>query len=282
MPPSAVWERAAVDAGPLRDVLTAALGIGTGVLSGLFGVGGAIISTPGIRALGASAAIAVGTTLPSIIPGAASGSLRYLRDGLIDRRAVALTAPVGVAAAVGGAALTEIVPGDGHPLMLLTATVLGFSAWRMATPAPRPSPPAPESDADTADAAHQLPPSPSTGRYVAVGAVAGLLSGLLGIGGGVVMVPGFTQLVGMPVKWAIGTSLACVAMFAVPGTITHAALGNIDWRFAVLLAVGVVPGTRLGASLAIAAGDRNLRRVVAAFLGLTAVLYAGGEVAALL
>lgn len=282
MPSSAVWERAAVDAGPLRDVLTGALGVGTGVLSGLFGVGGAVISTPGIRALGASAAIAVGTTLPSIIPGAASGSLRYLRDGLIDRRAVALTAPIGIGAAVGGAALTEFVPGNGHLLMLLTAALLGFSAWRMAAQAQPPSPPAPESDAETADASHDVRASASTGRHVAVGAVAGLLSGLLGIGGGVVMVPGFTQLVGMPVKQAIGTSLACVAMFAVPGTITHALLGNIDWRFALLLAVGVIPGARLGASLAIAAGDRNLRLVVAAFLGLTSVLYAGGELAALL
>ena len=62
-----------MDPGPLRDVLTVAAGVATGVLSGLFGVGGAVISTPAIRALGASAAVAVGTTLPAIIPGAISG-----------------------------------------------------------------------------------------------------------------------------------------------------------------------------------------------------------------
>ncbi len=270
-----------MDPGPLRDVLTAGLGVGTGVLSGLFGVGGAVISTPGIRALGASAAIAVGTTLPSIIPGAASGTARYRRDGFVDRRAVVATAPTGVVAAVAGAALTEVVPGEGHVLMLATAALLGFSAWRMGrTPPPRP--PAPESDAEVA-AAHDPAAAGSapTSRYALVGAVAGLLSGLLGIGGGVVMVPGFTQLAGMPVKRAIGTSLACVATFAIPGTITHAALGNIDWRFALLLAVGVIPGARLGAALTIAADDRRLRLVVASFLALTAVLYAVGEVAAL-
>jgi uncharacterized membrane protein YfcA len=270
-----------VDAGPLRDVLTGGVGVATGVLSGLFGVGGAVISTPGIRVLGASATVAVGTTLPSIIPGAASGTLRYLREDLVDRRAVVATAPAGVAAAVAGAALTEVVPGDGHLLMLLTAVLLAVSALRMAHHDRAAGPPSAESDEEVAEPPTH-PPVASPARYAAVGGLAGLLSGLLGIGGGIVMVPGFTQLAGMPVKRAIGTSLACVAVLAVPGTVTHAALGNIDWRFALVLAVGVVPGARIGAALTVAADDRRLRRVVAGFLGLTSVLYAGGELAALL
>ena len=96
------------------------------------------------------------------------------------------------------------------------------------------------------------------------------------------MVPGFTQWAGMPVKRAIGTSLACVALFAIPGTITHALLGNIDWRFALLLAVGVVPGARIGARLTIGADARSIRLAVAVFLGITAVLYGAGEIRALL
>jgi uncharacterized membrane protein YfcA len=270
-----------VDPGPLRDVLTAALGVGTGVLSGLFGVGGAVISTPGIRALGASAAIAVGTTLPSIIPGAASGTARYVREGLVSRSAVVATAPVGIVMAVVGSVLAHHVPGNGHALMLLTAALLGFSAWRMARQVEAPVPAAPETDAEVAEPPHH-PEEASPRRYASIGAVSGLLSGLLGIGGGVVMVPGFTQWAGMSVKKAIGTSLACVALFAVAGTITHAAEGGVDWRFGLLLAVGVVPGARIGAALTIAADDRRLRLVVAGFLGLTAVLYAGGEIAALI
>ena len=62
-------------AGLLRDVLTLAVGVVTGVLSAAFGVGGAVVSTPGIRALGATAFIAVGTTLPSILPSAAVSSI---------------------------------------------------------------------------------------------------------------------------------------------------------------------------------------------------------------
>jgi uncharacterized membrane protein YfcA len=273
-----------VDPSPLRDALTVVTGVATGVLSGLFGVGGAVISTPGIRALGASAAIAVGTTLPSIIPGAASGTARYLRERLVEPATVWATAPAGIVAAVIGSLLADVVPGDGHVLMLLTAVLLGVSAIRMARQTDPPdAPAAAESDAELVDLDEAptgaAPPSRRT--LATIGAVAGLLSGLLGVGGGIVMVPGFTQWAGMPVKRAIGTSLACVALFAVSGSITHGLAGNIDWRFALLLAVGVIPGARIGAAATVAADADTLRRVVAAFLGCTAVLYAVGELAAM-
>jgi len=286
-----------MDPGPLRDVLTVLVGVATGTLSGVFGVGGAVISTPGIRALGASAFVAVGTTLPSIIPGAASGTARYVREGLIDWRIVRSTAPVGIAAAVGGSLLSRVVPGEGHVLMLMTAGLLGFSAWRMLVTgraansrddlaeAEASSEMAPDGDRSGVTDRNPLEPTllaeGTPLRYAVVGAVAGLLSGLLGVGGGIVMVPGFTQVAKVPIKPAIATSLACVALFAVPGTITHAALGDIDWRFALLLAVGVIPGAHIGAGLALRTGDRRLRTIVAGFLGLTALLYAAGELIAL-
>lgn len=268
-----------MDPGPLRDGLTVLLGGLTGALSGLFGVGGAVISTPGIRALGASAVVAVGTTLPSIIPGAASGALRYRREGLIDVRSVAWAAPAGAVAAIGGSLLSDVTPGDGHLLMLLTAALLGWSAWRTYRSSRSPAG-VPGAEAEADDRAGDRPAA--SARLMGVGAVAGLLSGLLGVGGGIVMVPGFTHFVQMPLKRAIATSLACVAIFAVPGTITHALFGQVDWRFALLLAVGVVPGARLGAALTVRADDARLRVVVAAFLGATAVLYATGELVALL
>jgi uncharacterized protein len=289
-----------VDPGPLRDALTVAVGLATGAMSGLFGIGGAVISTPGIRALGASAQIAIGTTLPSIIPGAASGTLRYAREGLVDGPAVRATTPVGIVAAVAGALLTEVIPGKGHALMLTTAALLAVSGGRMirngdrAAQPPTASSPEPaagtvvptaETDRVSGDlvvAVGDRPHGrPTTVRLAAVGTLAGLLSGLLGIGGGTVMVPGFTQIAGLPLKRAIATSLACVGIFAVPGTITHALLGNIDWRFALLLTVGMIPGARLGAALTVRADDRRLHLVVGTFLGVTATVYAAGEIAAL-
>jgi uncharacterized membrane protein YfcA len=254
-------------------------------MSAAFGVGGATISTPGIRALGASAFVAVGTTLPSIIPSAVAGTLRYMREGLVDWEVVKWAAPIGVATSILGSLLSHVVPGNGHWLMIATALLLGGTAWRMRKPPPRPAVEESEAEAETAAAGtpglkqHTFHRTPSV--ITGVGAAAGLLSGLLGIGGGILMVPGFNQVVGLRLKETIATSLVCVGIFAVPGMVTHAFLGDIDWRFAILLAVGVIPGARIGAVLAIRADRDRLRLVVASFLGLIAVVYLIGEVSAL-
>ena len=277
-----------MDPGLLRDALTVAVGLVTGVLSASFGVGGAVLSTPGIRLLGASAFVAVGTTLPSVLPSAISGTARYVRDDLIDWHVVAWTAPVGVVSAVLGSLASHAVPGDGHWLMVLTAVFLGLTAWRVRPRAAvaRTEPRVAERDAAVADAlGPALAPGTAYGTAspwacVAVGGAAGGLSGLLGVGGGIVMVPGFTEVLGMPIKRAIATSLVCVGVFAIPGSITHAMLGDIDWRFALLLAVGVVPGARLGAVMAIRADDRRLQSAVAIFLGALAIGYGTAELIA--
>jgi uncharacterized membrane protein YfcA len=258
-----------MDPGPIRDGLTLVAGVGTGVLSAAFGVGGAVVSTPAIRLLGVSALVAVGTTLPSIFPSAITGTSRYAKAGLIDRRIVVWATPPGMVAAVGGSVLSHHVPGHGHWLMIATAVLLGVTAVRMARPRVAP----------LKEGEEPRPVRP--GVVAAVGVLAGLMSGLLGIGGGTVMVPGFTELAGMQVRAAIATSLACVAILAVPSTITHAIQHDIDWRFALLLTLGVVPGARLGAAAAIRATDRRMRVAVATFLGIVSVLYLAGEVAAL-
>lgn len=264
-----------MEAGLLRDALTAALGVATGAMSGAFGVGGAVISTPGIRALGIPALVAVGSTLPSILPSAVSGALRYHREQLVDWSAVRLTLPVGLVASVAGALLSEVIPGEGHLLMILTAALLAFTAYRMFTSARASAQSAVTELDEPTDVSKRNPLS-----FATVGAIAGGLSGLLGIGGGVVMVPGFHSVAGLSVKSSIATSLVCVAGFALPGTVTHALLGNIDWRVAAALTLTVIPGARLGAHLTVKSDERRLRYAVALFLGVVSLLYAGGELAA--
>jgi uncharacterized membrane protein YfcA len=287
---------------PWRTILTLLAGVGTGVLSGMFGVGGAVVSTPAIRVLGATPLEGVGSTLPSVIPSAVSGSLRYWRERLIVGRVALWTSATGLAASVGGALLAGTVPGNGHLLMILTAALLGFTAYRLGDAPRSPSPPThspldvedpvgdlatPAADLETASEHEPVRSSPrdrraETWRLGAIGLAAGGLSGLLGLGGGLIMVPAFTGLVRLTIKEAVATSLACVGALAVPGTITHAILGNINWAFAIPLSIAVIPGARLGAHLAIRASARGLRVTVAIGLGAIALVYGAGEIIALL
>jgi uncharacterized membrane protein YfcA len=263
-------------------LLTVLVGVATGMLSGMFGVGGGVISTPAIRALGATPVAAVASTLPAIIPGAISGALRYRREELVDVKVATWTAAFGIFAAVGGALLVDEIPGDGHPLMLLTAVLIAFSAYRLGQP-PRETGAADleiEGVTDAGPAAEVVrigEQRRAWWRFALVGLAAGGLSGLLGIGGGIVMVPAFTGWLRLPIKAALGTSLACVAVLAIPGTITHAVVGNIDWLYALPLCVGIVPGARLGSHLAIRSSDRTLRLIVSIGLGTLATGYAIGE-----
>lgn len=276
---------------PLRALLTVVAGVLTGLLSGVFGVGGAVVSTPAVRLLGVSALLAVGTTLPPILPGALAGTFRYVGESLVSWRVVAWTAPFGIAASAAGSRLSRAVPGRGHVLMVLTAALLGYAAWRAGSDVRRAS-----DDADPGAAGAETPGQPGQAAdpgpeaaprrdrpavLVAVGAAAGLLSGLLGVGGGVVLVPGFSEVARLPIKEAIATSLACVGIFGLASTLAHWSLGGIDWPVAGLLSVGVIPGARLGAVAAIRADTARLRLALAWFLGVLAVVYATLELLAL-
>lgn len=279
-----------MDVGAARDAVTVLIGLGSGTLSGLFGVGGGVLSQPGMRAVGIEPLVVIGSALPVIIPGALSGTRRYVREALVHWPAVVATVPAGLLFAVLGGIAGERVPGEGHLLQIATALLLGLSAWRMAqvrSPLP-PDEPLAETDAPEAPQGDErreadVPDERElVRRYASIGVLAGGLSGLLGIGGGVIMVPAFVQAARMDVKRAIATSLVCVGAFAVPGTITHVVLGHVDWRVVGGLVLGAVPGARLGAALTIKAADGPLRTTVSVFLGLTAVVYFTGELLALL
>ena len=253
----------------LQFILTVGVGLLTGIMSGMFGIGGAVVSTPAVRALGATALQAVGSTLPSILPSSISGSYRYQRENLINLRVFVWTSAFGVPASVLGSRLSDAVPGNGHVLMLATAALVAYTAYRTAFPSVR--------EVERGRGA----PRDEPWRLAVIGVAAGMLSGLLGIGGGILMVPAFSAWVGLELKQTIATSLACVGVFAIPGTLTHWYLGHINWAFAIALTIGVIPGAQIGAHFTISASDRLLRRTVGAALGALAMVYAVGEVVAL-
>jgi uncharacterized membrane protein YfcA len=255
---------------PWQLILTVVVGVGTGILSGMFGVGGAVLSTPAIRVLGVGPLDAVGTTIPSIIPSAVSGTLRYHREALVRWPVVLRVGIVGSLAAVGGALLSHVVPGDGHLLMVATAVLVGFTAWRMVAARDEPESPLPEAVPEGGE--HRG--AGETGKIVVAAVAAGGLSGLLGVGGGIIMVPAFAEWIGFSIKEAVGTSLACVGILALPSMTTHALLGDINWWYAAALSIGVIPGARIGAQLAIRSSDRSLRITTAILLGSIAELLA--------
>jgi len=273
---------------------TFAVGVGAGVLSGMFGVGGAVLTTPGIRALGASPIHAVGSTVPPILPGAVSGTWRYSRSGLVNWRVGLVCGAAGTVLAIAGAWVSDVI--DGHLLMLLTAALLLYTGISTFVRARREvhdpvDADGPEADVETgprlaagddpvvlrAAATHPY----GIGRLTAVGAASGLTAGLLGVGGGVVMMPVFTQLLKMPMKVAVASSLVAVAIFSVPALVTHTVLGHVDWTFSLLLVAGAVPGAQIGSRVTIGASDRLVRLLFGAFLMVLALVYGGAEVASL-
>jgi uncharacterized protein len=260
----------------LRDAITLALAFVAGILSGAFSMGGQVLMKPGIRLLGVSALDAVGTTVPMILPTVASATSHYVRQGLVDWRAVRWAAPGGAAGAIAGSLAAPHVPGGGHLLQAATAVLMLWTGFRMVRGG-RGDPAAP----DAADTPATTSLGRGTSRVAAVGTGAGVLSGLLGVGGGLLMVPGFHQLARMPLRVAIATSLVCAGIFAVPATIAHSLQGTIAWRYALLLAAGAVPGARIGAGMASRASDRRLRLAVGVVVSVIAVTYAAGELAAI-
>lgn len=249
----------------MRTTAFVLAGFASGLFSGGLGVGGAVIATPLIRFLGVAPLLAIGTTVPAILPSTITGTWTYLRSDLVDKRAASWMAGAGVLFTVIGALTTKHV--DGHILMLITAAVLFVLALRLF---PTPS----EKNSSTDPTRH-------AGVFLMVGSVAGFMSGLLGVGGGFILVPALIRFLHFPTKKALGTSLAVISVIVIPNLITQNAVGNIDWRIALLLTIGVVPGARLGALLAIRAKEKRLRLAVAFGIAAVALMFAAFELTAL-
>lgn len=242
------------------------VGFVAGVMSGLFGVGGGIITTPAIQVLlGGAPYIAVATPLPVILPTAIVGGLTYRRAGEVSMRAAGWAIGPGALGAAGGAALTKVV--NPHWLLLVTAVLIAWQAVRVVR-----------------GGSYEIRPRGTTPgiHYAILGLFAGFVSGLLGVGGGIVMVPVLTTMLGMPLKRALGTSLVIIAALVIPGTLVHWALGHIDWAIFLVLTIGVIPGARIGAKLALGTREHTLRLLVGLFLSIVAVLYGAQEIAALI
>lgn len=145
------------------------------------------------------------------------------------------------------------------------------SASAAAEPAsPAPAHPSAPSLAAEKDAATVGPRELAIG--VAIGLVAGLASGYVGVGGGFIMVPMMISIAHISMRVTSGTSLIAVMILAVPGTIAQALLGNINWIAGIAVACGSIPGAALGARLVPRVPERQLRFLFAGFLVVAALM----------
>lgn len=238
------------------DLPLLALGLATGFLSGLMGVGGGFMVVPALELVGWPAADAIGTSLAYVTAVGVAGALGHAKAGNVAPRVVAAAALPAMLAAQAGAYLTALAPGrllDGAFAVLLAyaAAELGW---------------APKTAGD------QAPPSlPAIG---ALGGMVGGLSGLLGVGGGVLLVPGQVRWLRLPLLQAIGNSLAIVVLTGASGVVGHLLRGHVRLPGAGWLVVGGLAGVQLGLRALRRVPATRLRLGFTAFLGLLAIYMA--------
>ncbi len=224
------------DAAPHRhEAAIALVGVLAGFLAGLFGVGGGILIVPGlVLAAGMDQRRAHGTSLAAVLPISIASMITYAAHGHVDWAVAAWLAVGGVAGAVIGTRLLTVLPQ--RTLGLLFATVLLVSAVRLFV---------------EVDAGGRATLSPlGAVALLAIGLLTGILAGLLGVGGGIVMVPAMIILFGIPPVVAKGTSAAVIVPTAVMGTWRNRAKGNADLRAAAIIGVAGIVTAALGGIVA--------------------------------
>lgn len=258
-----------------------ALSLGLGGLIGLIlaltGAGGGILAVP-LLVFGMHLSMVQAAPVGLIAVCAAStlGALLGLREGVVRYRAAAVVGLVGMALAPIGVRLAQVVPNT--PLTLAFSVVLVLVSWRMFMQARQAAQPGP-----SALPAHwPCVLNPASGRLIwtlpcawalaCTGAVAGLLSGLLGVGGGFVIIPSLTHFTNLATRSIMATSLAVMALVSVGGVAASAAHGNIAWGIALPFAAGAVGALLLGRVIAARLAGPRLQQVFAVTSGAVALL----------
>lgn len=275
-------------------VVSAFVGVLVGVISGMLGVGGGMVMLPVFRlGYGMQALQATATSLFAIIPISVAGMVTHVRNKTCYPR-------LGIAAGLGGALTSPVgvylaSVSSSWLVMVVAAAVIAYSSvtmFRKAMALPKGG-----SDAMQGQSAQAFREEPlhaeaaigepagisvdservvlTPGRLLlgaVIGAIAGLASGYVGVGGGFVMIPLFMVLFGTPMKMTSGTSLFAICILAIPGVAGQLALGNVQVVAGAAMAAGAIPGAVLGANLMRHVPERLLRLIFAALLVFAAIM----------
>ena len=259
-----------------------ALGISyfAGLLGSLVGVGGGIIVVPALTLLmGVSIQKAIAASIVSVIATSSGAAATYVSQRITNMRLGMILEVATVTGALTGAYLAALVPGRG--LFLIFALVLTYTAWSMLRPGGRSISPVPDPLADRLRL-HGSFFDRSLGAEVpyrvfrtklglAVSYVAGVASGLLGIGGGVFKVPVMNLAMGIPIKACTATSNFMIGVTAATSAAVYFMRGEVLPFVAAPVAVGVPLGARTGASLLGGTRNSTIRVIFVAVLAVSAL-----------
>ncbi|CUH75913.1 Sulfite exporter TauE/SafE [Tritonibacter multivorans] len=280
---------------PIAEVAVNAwivLGLGglVGILSGMFGVGGGFIMTPLLFFIGIPPAVAVATGANQIVASSVSGVLAHLQRKTVDLKMGAVLQAGGLAGAFCGVALFNYLKSLGQVDLFVTLCYVIFlgvvgglmfiesvNAWRKAKSGAVPK-------RSRHSPIHGLPFKVrfrTSGLYIsvippiAVGFFVGVLTAVMGVGGGFIMVPAMIYLLGMPTKVVVGTSLFQIIIVTSASTMLHAITNQtVDIVLAVLLLIGGVVGAQFGTRIGVKLRAEQLRILLA-----TLVLLVCGKLA---
>ncbi|KAM9865104.1 hypothetical protein ACIFOC_01630 [Leucobacter aridicollis] len=217
-------------------VLLAVFGAITGILSGLFGIGGGVVLVPLLTIfLGYQQRLAAGTSVAAILPAAVVGGIGYAVQGNVDWiAAILLAVGIVVGAQIGSYLLAKVPTGFLRWLFMVFLLAVVVSLWFVV----------PQREAEI-----DITVLVGAG-LVGLGLVTGVLSGLLGVGGGVIVVPALMFFFGSNDLVAKGTSLFMLIPGSISGTIGNFKRNNVDLRSALVLGVAASVLSPLGSVFA--------------------------------
>ncbi|MDZ7631588.1 MAG: sulfite exporter TauE/SafE family protein [Gemmatimonadaceae bacterium] len=227
-----------------------------GLSLGLMGGGGSILTVPiFVYVLGYDPKVAIAMSLPVIGVTSLVGAVGHWRAGNVNLRAAATFGLMAMAGAFAGAKLAVLISGEVQLALLagvmIVAAILMFRSGRQ-TPADRAS--APE--------ARAMPLATLAPVAIAVG----VLTGLVGVGGGFLVVPALVVLARAPMKEAIGTSLLVIAMNSLSGFVGYLGQVDVPWSFMAGFTATAVLGILGGTYLVRFVSQHALKQSFAVFL----------------
>lgn len=266
------------------------IGLVAGVLSGMFGIGGGVIIVPALAVfLAFGTKEAISTSLAALLlPVGALAVVAYYRARLVVMRSSALIAIGLLAMSWVGAEITLSLPAE--TLKQLYGLFLLYISWRFMEPRQvyaewdsRRAVPEPETEVEPAVPLGEVeeeevePPNVRWYVILLVGLVAGVASGMFGIGGGAVIVPALVAILKYDQKLAVGTSLGALLLpVGLPGVIAYWGEDVLDIPVAAVVAVGLAIGAIFGARIALNLPSKTVKRLYGLFLLFVALRFIFG------